>query len=111
MKKTLLALAVLCAFTAAQAQTIKADTLQDLKAEMEYQLKMTLSADSDYSDAMDKFAACVTKMVSELLGTDCRVESRDTGIYESISAARLEKYGEAREVYERELRKVERKKE
>lgn len=92
----------------AQAQTIKTDTLADLRAEYLHHRKQALPYVEAFQESHKKRMACVERIMQAPLTTDCSSEVREVQLIGSIMRGPLAKAEAAQEVYERELRKAER---
>lgn len=89
---------------------IKPDTLQDLKAEAERHQAIVAPLIVIYQQAQDKRMECAQRMMVKPLETWCDAEIRDLRIVASVVEEPLGKAVEAKEAYERALRKAERSK-
>ena len=95
--------------TLTQAQTIKPDTLEDLKAEYEFQQKQALPYISAYETAFEAQYQCALRVMRKPLETTCDNEERNVLIAKRDALEPLTKLSAAKEAYEREQRKADRK--
>ena len=109
MKSYTSIVAALCVVTGTlvQAQTIKPDTLDDLKGEAEYQRQQAVPYAHVFQDRHKKRMDCAEKMIQSLVD-DCDVEMKELQIIRRMMAEPFAKAEAAKEAYQRELRKVER---
>ncbi len=93
----------------ALAQKIQPDTLDDLKAEFEYQQKQAEPYLSEVEKASKIYMECINSIFDKPLETNCDSRKRNLQRIKGIALGPLETLVAAKEAYEREQRKADRK--
>lgn len=93
----------------ALAQKIQPDTLEDLKAEFEYQQKQAEPYLSEVDKASKAYMECINSIFDKPLTTNCDSSKRNVQRIKGIALGPLETLVAAKEAYEREQRKADRK--
>lgn len=102
---------ILLTFSAGgQAQPLQADTLGDLKAEYEFQQEQAAPYIAAYEQANAKKMECYNHMITVPSSTNCDSEDAVTLRVASLAATPVSKLVEAKDAYEREQRKHDRRK-
>lgn len=94
----------------AQAQTIKPDTLEDLKAEYEFQQQRAAPFIQQYQAAKEARHQCALRVFDAPLTTSCTSQDRDILVAQNVATEPIKRLIEAKEAFEREQRKADRQK-